>query len=643
MKWGLYSRVAVSLGSVLCAAMLGLGYVLLQANAVQFSSDQLAQVKLTALALVDESREALRQNDHEQLRLKLQQVSAASEPQTHFAYAVIIDVEGRMVDINGAIDSTAAPSTMASSVGRIESPQIRHTSYQNRSVREVVYPIMDTLPETANYLANVHVAHFDDIGLFSKGKHGNDIILILLGIWSASMAAIFIALNISIKPLSALTERITTTSLDSPRRVISDDLRTRNDEVGVLACAFDAMIANLQKSYLELERRESHYRHLVETANVIPWELDLNSRRITYVGPQITGILGYSIDEWSQENFWLNHVYPDDLKMSEDYYRRVASGGEEKEIEYRMLHANGKVVWVRDWVHKSSKDPRSPVLQGFMFDVSERVNARLELQRYREHLENVVDERTAELLSVNQELQSFAHSLSQDLRVPLRVINGFSQAMLEDYADVVDEEGRKNLKRICHGAKEMGKMIDDILILSRVTRQDLYRRKISLSQMAEQISEDLKEKYSEADVECDIEKDIVAYGDPELLHIVLEQLLKNAWKFTAHTQNPHVEFSCQTIDGKVVYSVKDNGAGFDMQYAEKLFLPFRRLHNSEEFPGAGIGLATVKRIILRHGGEVWGEGAVDNGATLYFTLAKSSVDEMMPSEKKFSETQDDVA
>ena len=381
---------------------------------------------------------------------------------------------------------------------------------------------------------------------------------------------------------------------------------------------------------------------MVETANVIPWELDLNSRRLTYVGPQITGILGYSVDEWKQEKFWLNHVCPEDLQMSEDFYRRVASGGEEKEIEYRMLHANGTVVWVRDWVHKSSKNPRSPILQGFMSDVSERVNVRMELQRYREHLENVVDERTAELLTVNQELQSFAHSLSQDLRVPLRVINGFSQAMLEDYADVVDAAGRKNLKRICHGTEEMGRMIDDILILSRVTRQDLYRRKVNLSHIAEKIIEELKERDSDIQVECVIEKDEVAYGDPELLSIVLEHLLKNAWKFSAHTQNPRIEFSSQMIDGKIVYSVKDNGAGFDMQYVEKLFLPFRRLHNSEEFPGAGIGLATVKRIILRHGGEIWGEGAVDTGATIYFTLAKSST-EMILSEKKIIDAENDVA
>lgn len=637
MKWGLYSRVTVSLGSVLCLAMLGLGYVLLQASAMQFSSHQLAQTKLTALSLVDAARQALQQEQPDPLRTRLQAVVAQAEPQTHLAYALVIDAQGRVIGSDAPMDVAEVEVIRLTAT-----PQIRNSSYQGRPVREAVYPIMGMRTDSPIPLGNVHVGHFEDISPLFQGRRSNEIILALVATWLLAMVTIFIVLSRSINPLSALTQRITSTSFDSPHRVIGDELRNRNDEVGVLACAFDAMIANLQKSYLEVEQRESHYRQLVETANVIPWELDLNSRRITYVGPQITDILGYSVEQWCQEKFWLNHVYPEDVKMAEDFYRRVASGGEEKEIEYRMLHATGKVVWVRDWVHKSSKDPRSPVLQGFMFDVSERVNARMELQRYREHLENVVDERTAELLSVNQELQSFAHSLSQDLRVPLRVINGFSQAMLEDYADVVDEEGRNNLKRICHGTEEMGRMIDDILILSRVTRQDLYRRKVNLSEIAGQIIQGLKEKYGDAKVDCRIEKEVVAYGDPELLSIVIEHLLENAWKFSSQTEHPQIEFYSETIDGKVVYSVKDNGAGFDMQYAEKLFLPFRRLHNSEEFPGTGLGLATVKRIILRHGGEVWGEGTVGRGATLHFTLARSSA-EMILADKKFIESHDDVA
>jgi len=448
------------------------------------------------------------------------------------------------------------------------------------------------------------------------------------GIWLLVMMTIHLVLRSTIKPLSVLTEQITTASFDAPHRGTLQDLRARKDEVGILACAFDAMLSNLQKSYSSLEQREEHFRQLVETANVIPWELDLNSRRITYVGPQAQSMLGYELSDWYKEKFWLNHVFAEDVDAAEKFYRQVASVGESREIEYRMKHASGEVVWVRDCVHKSTQDPRSPTLQGLMFDVDERVKARHELQRYREHLENVVNERTAELLAVNQELQSFAHSLSQDLRVPLRVINGFSEAMLEDYGDIVEEEGRDYLKKICGGTKKMGKMIEDILILSRVTRKEMYRKNLNLTDMANEVVKNLKDEFTEHPAEFVVDEQMVAYGDAELLEVLLNNLLSNAWKFSQKVGAPRIEFTSELSDGNTVYTVKDNGAGFDMQYAEKLYLPFRRLHNSEEFEGAGVGLAAVKRIVLRHGGKVWAEGEVDGGAIFCFTLGESSPEQL---------------
>jgi len=459
---------------------------------------------------------------------------------------------------------------------------------------------------------------------FNETEKMESIALTLGGIWLLVMMTIHLVLRSTIKPLSVLTKHITTTSFEMSHRKISTELRTRKDEIGILACAFDAMLSNLQKSYSSLEKREEHYRQLVETANVIPWELDLNSRRITYVGPQAQAMLGYDISDWYEEKFWLNHVYKEDIDMAEKFYRHVASTDEGCEIEYRINHANGSVVWVRDCVHKSISDPRSPTLQGLMFDVTERVKARQELQRYREHLENVVNERTAELLTVNQELQSFAHSLSQDLRVPLRVINGFSDAMLDDYGDIVGDEGRNYLKRICGGTKKMGKMIDDILILSRVTRKELYRKNVDLSRMANYVVDNLREEYAGHPVDFVVDKQLTAFGDAELLEILLTHLLSNAWKFTQKTDHPHVEFTSELSAGNMVYTVKDNGAGFDMQYAEKLFLPFRRLHNAEDFEGVGVGLAAVKRIVLRHGGKIQGEGKVDGGAVFRFTLGGSA-------------------
>ncbi len=462
----------------------------------------------------------------------------------------------------------------------------------------------------------------------AEAEKMENIALTLGGIWLLVMMTIHLVLRSTIKPLSLLTKHITTTSFEVSHQEISADLRARKDEVGILACAFYAMLSNLQKSYSDLEKREEHYRRLVETANVIPWELDLNSRRITYVGPQAKAMLGYEIGDWYKEKFWLNHVCEEDTDMAEKFYRHVASVDENCEIEYRIHHANGKKVWVRDCVHKSTYDPRSPILQGLMFDVDERAKARQELQRYREHLENVVSERTAELLTVNQELQSFAHSLSQDLRMPLRVINGFSDAMLEDYGDIVGDEGRSYLKRICGGTKKMGKMIDDILILSMVSRKELYRKNIDLSEVANGVVKNLREEYTEHQVDFIVDKQLTAYGDAELMEILLHHLLGNAWKFTQKVGCPHVEFTSELSAGNMVYTIKDNGAGFDMQYAEKLFLPFRQLHNSAEFGGVGVGLAAVKRIVLRHGGKVWGEGKVGAGAVFCFTLGQSSPEQL---------------
>ena len=468
-------------------------------------------------------------------------------------------------------------------------------------------------------LGYVLLRDVDDVFHSPQAAH---VAMVLTGFWLLSMMLVLLVLSASLKPLSSLSHLITSTSFDSPRHTLNDKLRSRKDEVGVLACAFDAMMTNLQKSYDELEQREAHYRQLIETANAIPWELDLNTRKLTYVGPQVERILGYEQASWLEEKFWLDHVFPEDRQAAEDFYRRVASGKDEREIEYRIVHADGHPVWVRDWVHHSFQDPRAPKIQGFTFDVDERVNARLELQRYREHLEKLVDERTAELVEVNKELQSFAHSLSQDLRVPLRIVNGFSQAMLEDYSEALDDQGKDYLQRICLGTQAMGKMITDMLLLSRVTREEMHRKRFSLSEMVGSELDKLMKSDPDRKIIISIQPDVMVYADHNMLKIVVENLLSNAWKYTVNTNVPEIKFSSETENNKTIYTISDNGAGFDMQYADKLFLPFRRLHNSKEFEGTGVGLATVKRIVLRHGGEIWGEGGVGKGAAFHFTLSK---------------------
>jgi PAS domain S-box-containing protein len=229
-------------------------------------------------------------------------------------------------------------------------------------------------------------------------------------------------------------------------------------------------------------------------------------------------------------------------------------------------------------------------------------------------------QRASELETANKELEAFAYSVSHDLRAPLRTIDGFSLALMEDYAGQIPDEGQNYLMRIRTAAQRMAQLIDDLLNLSRVSRAAVEPERINLSSLAQNVVRDLQQTHRDRIVEIAITPDLVARGDPRLMRIVLENLINNAWKFTSKQEYARIEFGIQDIDHQRSYFVRDNGAGFDMNYASKLFGTFQRLHANAEFPGIGIGLAIVQRIIHRHRGRVWAEGATDKGATFYFTL-----------------------
>ncbi|MPZ76740.1 MAG: HAMP domain-containing protein [Deltaproteobacteria bacterium] len=243
-----------------------------------------------------------------------------------------------------------------------------------------------------------------------------------------------------------------------------------------------------------------------------------------------------------------------------------------------------------------------------------------ELQKGRDELERRVAERTTQLEAANKELESFSYSVSHDLRAPLRSIDGFSQALLEDYSDKLDEEGRDHLQRVRASALRMGQLIDDMLNLSRVTRDEMRCEPVDLTAMAQAIGADLQQTAPHREVEFVIADGLTTNGDARLLRIVLDNLFNNAWKYTSKQPRARIEFGFAQNNGQSAYFVRDDGVGFDMAYADKLFGAFQRLHAVAEFNGTGIGLATVQRIVHRHGGRIWGEGKVDEGATFYFTL-----------------------
>lgn len=222
--------------------------------------------------------------------------------------------------------------------------------------------------------------------------------------------------------------------------------------------------------------------------------------------------------------------------------------------------------------------------------------------------------------ALNRELEAFSYSVSHDLRTPLRGIAGFSNVLLEEYSDRLDEQGHDYLRRIAAAAAKMGLLIDDLLKLSRLSRAAMERARIDLSMIVRKITDQLSASEPERKAEFRLAEGIRAYGDERLLTIMMENLLGNAWKFTSKREITVIEFGIERLEGEERYFVRDNGAGFDMQYSGKLFQPFQRMHREEEFPGSGIGLATVNRIINRHGGRVWIEGRSNEGATVYFTL-----------------------
>ena len=242
------------------------------------------------------------------------------------------------------------------------------------------------------------------------------------------------------------------------------------------------------------------------------------------------------------------------------------------------------------------------------------------LRRLSEELERRVQERTQELRAANADLEAFSYSVSHDLRAPLRAIDGFSRVLLSRYADRVDADGRHALERVRAGSERMAVLIDAMLGLSRLGRRPLELGDVDLSALAAEVVEELRAGEPERDVEVLIEPDVSAVGDKELLRVVLQNLLGNAFKFTSQQPHARVQFGRTEHASRAAIFVRDNGVGFDMNYADRLFRPFDRLHSESEFSGTGIGLATVQRVIARHGGRVWAQGAIGDGATFYFTL-----------------------
>lgn len=344
---------------------------------------------------------------------------------------------------------------------------------------------------------------------------------------------------------------------------------------------------------------------------------------IVSINPQFTESYGYSGEDV------VGKVTPRILKsgmQTADFYAEFWAAimrGELVRGEVVNRTRDGRLIWVEETVNPFRDS--SGNIAGFLAiqrDITARRRAEEEVRQLNAALEQRVAERTAQLEVANRELESFAYSVSHDLRAPLRAIDGFSAALLTEHGETIDPRGRHYLERVRAGTQRMGDLITDLLDLSRVTRHALVHGTVDLSRLALGIAHDLRDRGPSREIEFVIEEGVLADGDPRLLQIVLTNLLENAWKFTAPRRAARVEFGSETEAGERRFFVRDNGVGLDMRYAGKLFGAFQRLHSAREFPGTGIGLATVQRIVNRHGGRIWVKSAVGDGATFYFTLGR---------------------
>ena len=370
----------------------------------------------------------------------------------------------------------------------------------------------------------------------------------------------------------------------------------------------------------DLAENQERLRLAQEVARIgtFVWNLQTGESQLT---PELEAMYGLPPGGFiAGRRTWQDLICPEDRDQGLRHVHEVMETGS-FEAEWRVTWPDGAVHWLfgRAWVFKD--DAGKPLrLLGANIDVTERKLAELEVSRLNTELEQRVRQRTLELEASNRELEAFAYSVSHDLRAPLRGIDGWSLALLEDYSASLDESARQYLNRVRSETQRMGNLIDDLLQLSRVSRGEMKLAQVDLTSLANQIACRLRDAQPQRRIEFAIEPGLVGLGDARLLEIALTNLLSNAVKFTG-TQNPAlIEFGKFEKDGEMAFYVRDNGAGFDMAYAGNLFGAFQRLHKVTEFPGTGIGLATVQRIVRRHGGRVWADARVNRGATFGFTL-----------------------
>ena len=370
----------------------------------------------------------------------------------------------------------------------------------------------------------------------------------------------------------------------------------------------------------KIKESEERYELAQRAAGIGSWDWNISTGELIW-SDKIEVMFGFRKGHFNKTyDAFIECIHPDDRQLVIDSVNECLKNNKEYDIDHRIVWPDGSIHWVRetgDVIRNKSKKPIRMV--GIVQDITHKKETEEKIKKLNEDLFRY----SLELTAINKELEAFSYSVSHDLRAPLRSIDGFGEALLEEYSDKLDDVGRDYLRRVRNATQKMGRIIDDLLKLSRITRSPVNHDLVNLTDLSQSIVNELQSNDSKRKVTIHIEKNLTAVADKDLMYIALENLIGNAWKFTSKKQHAIIKIGKTTNKNKTVFFIRDNGAGFDMKYAKKLFVPFQRLHSDSEFPGIGIGLGIVNRVIHRHGGEIWAKGKKDQGATFYFTLREA--------------------
>ena len=397
------------------------------------------------------------------------------------------------------------------------------------------------------------------------------------------------------------------------------------DELDAVVDRLNTMQSNIRVSYQKLRSSEEKYRQLVELSQEGIWTIDKNAIT-TYVNPALAQMMGYSIEEMVGKHLF--DFMDDEGKAISTRNLQDRQQGIAARHEFELLKKDGSRLYTIMVASPfTDQDGNYDGAIAGVLDISERKNMEDELLLQQERLEELVRERTKALEISNRELEAFSYSVAHDLRAPLRSVTSFSQILETDAIDKLNEDERDALSRITRAGLYMSELIDDLLELSRISRASMEKIRINIGDVAREVIGVVRT--SEPDRRCDVQIDdgLYAIADPTLIYVLMQNLIQNAWKFSSRNELTVIEVGRTQSGGESCFYVKDNGVGFNMKYVNKLFDAFQRLHGSDEFTGTGIGLATVQRIVQRHGGRIWAASEVDEGATFYFTLHQESQDE----------------